>query len=155
MKAEALADLMTDNTDDSSMKENDQYSSQAFNLVNAINKRSLCENILKDTLVYNNYRAKSSMQELVLDERQRELMFEGKRWYDLVRCSRRDGNTNILTKKAIQKYSDNISVVQSKLTKMDGIYWPYNIDELKVNKNLKQNSAFGSGENGDYQKTTE
>lgn len=155
MKAEALADEMTDRTDETGMKENDRYSSQAFRLVNAINKRSLCESSLKDTLVYNDYRTKSSMQELVLDERQRELMFEGKRWYDLVRCSRRDGNTNILSKKAIQKYSDNISVVQSKLAKMDGIYWPYNLEELKVNKHLKQNPAFGSGENGNYQKTTE
>ena len=29
------------------------------------------------------------MEKLVYKERQRELMFEGKRWYDLVRISRR------------------------------------------------------------------
>ena len=36
---------------------------------------------------------------------------------------------------------------------MDAIFWPYNIDELKVNKNLKQNPAFGSGESGNYDTT--
>jgi hypothetical protein len=33
---------------------------------------------------------------------------------------------------------------------MDAIYWPYNLNELKVNPNLKQNPAFGSGENQSY-----
>ena len=36
---------------------------------------------------------------------------------------------------------------------MDAIYWPYNIDELKVNNLLVQNPAFGSGENDSYEKT--
>lgn len=36
---------------------------------------------------------------------------------------------------------------------MDYIYWPYNIDELKVNKNLIQNPAFGSGEDSNISKT--
>ena len=38
------------------------------------------------------------------------------------------------------------------IAKMDAIYWPYNNEELKVNKNLVQNPAFGSGENGSYEK---
>jgi hypothetical protein len=38
-----------------------------------------------------------------------------------------------------------------RLSKMDGIFWPYNINELKVNTNLKQNPAFGSGESGSYE----
>jgi hypothetical protein len=33
---------------------------------------------------------------------------------------------------------------------MDAIYWPYNVNELKVNANLVQNPAFGSGENDSY-----
>jgi hypothetical protein len=36
------------------------------------------------------------------------------------------------------------------MKKMDAIYWPYNLDELKVNPYLIQNSAFGSGENSSY-----
>jgi hypothetical protein len=37
---------------------------------------------------------------------------------------------------------------------MDAIYWPYNLDEMKVNLNLVQNPAFGSGEDESYEKTT-
>jgi hypothetical protein len=36
---------------------------------------------------------------------------------------------------------------------MDAIFWPYNIDELKVNNSLVQNPAFGSGEDDSYQNT--
>lgn len=152
MKAEALAELMSNNTDEASLTANKTYAAQAFSLVNAINKRSLCQTALKDTLIASSYTSKSQIEDLVLKERQRELMFEGKRWYDLVRRAQRDGNTSVLASNAVKKYSDNSSVIQSKLSKMDAIYWPYNIEELKVNKNLTQNPAFGSGENGSYEK---
>ena len=36
---------------------------------------------------------------------------------------------------------------------MDALYWPYHIDEIKVNKNLVQNPAFGSGENSSIERT--
>jgi hypothetical protein len=72
-------------------------------------------------------------------------MFEGKRWYDLVRRAQRDGNTTYLAGMAARKGSG--SGAASKLSRMEAIYWPYYIDELKVNKNLIQNPAFGSGEN--------
>jgi len=103
--------------------------------------------------VQSDYNTKSLMSDLVLKERQRELMFEGKRWYDLVRRSQRDGNTAVLSKLATQKVTENKGGIQTKLARMDAIYWPYNLDELKVNHNLTQNPAFGSGENGNYQKT--
>jgi len=80
-----------------------------------------------------------------MTERQRELMFEGKRWYDLVCRSRRDGNTDYLRQQTLMKFTSNTSAISGKLAKMDYIYWPYNVDELKVNGNLKQNPAFGSG----------
>ena len=54
----------------------------------------------------------------------------------------------------MRKGSDNASVTQSKLAKMDAIFWPYHKAELKVNPNLTQNPAFGSGENDSYEKTT-
>jgi len=91
---------------------------------------------------------------LVLQERQRELMFEGKRWYDLVRQSQRDGNTQVLKAAALQKATTGSGLISNHLTKMDAIYWPYNLDETKVNKYLEQNSAFSSGEDESYKKTT-
>lgn len=151
MKAEAEAELMSNSND---LTEQDQkYLNNAFGIVTAINKRSLCQTTLKDTLDPAKYNTKAALQSLVLEERRRELMFEGKRWYDLVRRSRRDGNTKYLTTEVLSKYTTNVSVIQSKLAKLDAIYWPYNVDELKVNKNLVQNSAFGSGESDSYEKT--
>ena len=91
------------------------------------------------------------MTALVLEERQRELMFEGKRWFDLVRRAEREGNTNYLIGRVTRKGSDNASVVQSKLSRMDGLYWPYNKAELQVNPNLKQNPAYPNEDDGSYQ----
>ena len=100
----------------------------------------------KDTLVLKNYKTKEAITNLVYEERHRELMFEGKRYYDLVRRSRREGNTEYLAAKCSNKDTNLQSIIQSKMKKMDAIYWPYNLDEIKVNPYLKQNSAFGSGE---------
>jgi hypothetical protein len=97
------------------------------------------------------------MEELVLKERQRELMFEGKRWYDLVRRSMRDGNTDVLTAAAGRRDGINSQYVQSffgsTTNGMYAMFWPYNDEEVKVNLNLAavQNPAFGSGE-GNIQK---
>jgi hypothetical protein len=149
MKAEALAELATDENTESDQ----QRLREAFTLVNAINKRSVCETPLVDTLRANDYRTKQSMQNLVMLERQRELMFEGKRYYDLVRQARRLGSSQTLATTVSPKQSSGGGYVRNKLSKMDAIYWPYNLDEIKVNKNLVQNPAFGSGENSSYEKS--
>ena len=98
-----------------------------------------------------NYNTKETITDLVYEERHRELMFEGKRYFDLVRRSQRDGNTTYLAKKCANKDTNLQSIIESKMKKMDAIYWPYNLDELKVNPYLIQNSAFGSGENSSYE----
>lgn len=150
MKAEALCEMI--NLEDESevgKAQNDSLLKQAYQIVNVINKRSNCATSNQD-IKYDSYSSKNLMANLVLDERQRELMFEGKRWFDLVRRSLRDGNTNYLVSQVMRKGSDNASVTQSKLAKMDAIFWPYNKDELKVNDALQQNPAFGSGENSSY-----
>lgn len=157
MKAEALVQMaaVTDGSNAEVNAANKELFTEAFILVNAINKRSLLQRPLKDTLVMSSYiNSRSLMEELVLRERQCELMFEGKRWFDLVRRSQRDGNTTKLSSTATQKFSSTASLIRSKLEKMDAIYWPINRDELKVNPNLKQNPAYGSGdEEGNYEKT--
>ena len=152
MKAEALTQLMSNGTNFT--EQDEKYYQQAFSLVNAVNKRSLCQptTSTKDTLDASKFRSKEQIESLVMLERQRELMFEGKRWYDLVRRSMRDGETSFLSRQVLQKYSNNTSAIQDKFRKLDAIFWPYNVDELKVNKNLKQNPAFGSGESGNYEK---
>ena len=153
MKAEALTQLMREGSDADVVEYNKPLLSQAFSLVNAINKRALCQSKLADTLLATDYTTKSLMEELVYQERQRELMFEGKRWYDLVRISQRTGNTQKLSTAARRKATTGADLIANLLAKMDAIYWPYNLDEIKVNSNLVQNPAFSSGEDTSYQKT--
>ncbi len=150
LKAEALTQLMSDNTEGLS-EEDIAYRDRAFDIVNAVNKRSLMQAEPKDTLVRTDYATKLAITDLVYEERHRELMFEGKRFFDLVRRSQRDGNTDYLRTHVANKSIDIRSVIDSKMQKMDAIYWPYNLYELKANPNLKQNPAFGSGENSSYE----
>ena len=152
MKAEALTQMMYDGSSQETNEYNKPLISEAFSLVNAVNKRCVCQTRLVDTLQANDYGTKSQMETLVYQERQRELMFEGKRWFDLVRISQRTNSTETLAAAALSKVTTGGTLIQNKLAKMDAIYWPYNNEELKVNKNLVQNPAFGSGENGSYEK---
>jgi hypothetical protein len=159
LKAEALTQLCREGTDAEANTYNKGILDQAFTLVNAVNKRALCETQLVDTLRRNDYTDRYKMETLVLQERQRELMYEGKRWFDLVRYSQRKGNTDELSKWTMLKHQGGrgttaAGMIANHLTKMDAIYWPYNNDEMKVNLNLVQNPAFGSGEDDSYQKTT-
>ncbi len=151
LKAEALTQMIQNEASSSLSDQDKNYRDLAFELVNAVNKRSLLQQEPKDTLVLSDYPSKSDITNLVYEERHRELMFEGKRFFDLVRRSQRDGNTDYLRTNAANKNVDIKAIIESKMKKMDAIYWPYNLDEMKVNKYLKQNSAFGSGENSSYE----
>ncbi|MBR1414241.1 MAG: RagB/SusD family nutrient uptake outer membrane protein [Prevotella sp.] len=156
LKAEALTQKLREGSDAEVVDYNKPILEQCFNLVNAINKRSILkgtQDLKEDTLLASAYMSKAQMEELVMLERQRELMFEGKRWYDLVRRSLRDGNTDVLTTAAMKRKGINAQYVRSFLKKEDAIFWPYNNEEMKVNKNLVQNPSFGSGENESYEKT--
>ena len=154
LKAEALAQMVRDGGSTEDSEYNRSLLDRAFTLVNAVNKRALCQSQLNDTLRRADYTTKSDMETLVLQERQRELMFEGKRWFDLVRLAQRTGSTQTLASAALQKATTGAGLIGNHLAKMDAIYWPYNLDEMKVNLNLVQNPAFSSGEDESYQKTT-
>ena len=152
LKAEALTQQLREGAEAEDIAYNEPIITEAFTLVNAVNKRSIGQDDLKDTLQRNDYSTKSQMEELVLKERQRELMFEGKRWYDLVRRSLRDGSTTELCSAVSKREGINSQYVQnffgSQSTGLYAIFWPYNDEETKVNLNLAahQNPAFSSGE---------
>ena len=140
--------------DETAFAQNQTYIAQAFDLVNAVNKRAVLARTLtsSDTLLLANYQAKHNLVNLIMKERQRELLFEGKRYYDLVRQAWREGSSEELATSVVKKLTSGGEAVRLRLSKMDGIFWPYHIDEVKVNPNLKQNPAFGSGENESYAK---
>jgi len=150
MKAEALCEKV----DTSDNETNKAMLEEAFQLANVINKRSICKKELtaSDTLKLSDYPTKDEVTKLVKRERHREFMFEGKRWYDLVRYSMRAGNTDELITAVNEREDVNKEFSQQFFKKMDAIFWPYNIEELKVNPKLVANPAFGSGENSSYEK---
>ena len=155
LEAEALCQKMQEGTEQSVLDYNTPLLDKAFTLVNAINKRSICKIDLldADTLKRSDYTTKSLMDGLVQRERQRELMFEGKRWYDLVRYCLRSGNTEPIISAVTKRDDVNSQFAQNFFKKMDAIFWPYNNEEMKVNKNLEPNPVYGTGESTSYEKT--
>jgi hypothetical protein len=81
--------------------------------------------------------------ELVLDERLRELSFEGKRWYDLVRKALRE-NTTEKIKFVADKLISGAASVKNKMVSIDNLFFPINVEELRFNKHLVQNPAYNT-----------
>ena len=152
MKAEALVEL-ADSTDRTTQK-------LAFDLVQAVNQRSMTESA-GDTLVFGNFPTKASMELLVLNERERELCFEGKRWFDLLRYTYRHMNgvniyqkladtgnwptlylpmVELLTRKSTE--GGQSSAIAIKMKTEPYLYWPIQESETKVNNLLKQNPVW-------------
>ena len=124
----------------------------AFTLIDIVNKRAndAVGGTRASTLKKNDYiDSKAAMEDLLLEERQREFVFEGKRWFDLVRTARRDGDNSRLVNLCTRKYLENVNAIKIKLADPNIIYFPYAKSELKVNPLLKQNSAFLTGEDSE------
>jgi len=137
MKAEALVQLDRSETD----------LRDALHIVNTTYMRSNPTLLETDSLTFQNYGDPTTLDYLVLLERQRELMFEGKRWFDLVRRSERKGNSGDLVSFVSYKYTDNVSTIVAKLSVMNALYMPINVDELKANPLLVQNPYYVTSTN--------
>jgi len=154
MKAEALVQLYNLG----GKAEGDTRNEEAFAICKFINDRALSDaNIASYALKYSTYRDK--MEELVLAERARELCFEGKRWFDLMRYNYRHTATKAdLTKKLTEGYVTNSnefldlalrkyavpSAMRAKIRDERYLYMPINQDEVEINTNLVQNPVYKS-----------
>jgi len=149
MRAEAEVELAGNVEEGATLtEEQTQHYRNAFASVIAVWKRANNKRTSPtDTLKFDDYAtSRMDMEDLVLNERQRELMFEGKRWFDLVRLSRREGDNTRMISKVLPKFQENASAIRIKLATQDILYWPYNREELKQNPYLKQNPAYETDE---------
>lgn len=145
MKAEALVQL-------------DQLE-KAFAIVKTVNDRALSDGDRSTYgLNFNTYSA--NMEELVLMERARELCFEGKRWFDLMRYNYRHmegvdytkcladqtdyvANSDEFLNIALAKYTVP-AAMKAKMPTEPYLYMPIAEDEVKLNTNLRQNPVYKS-----------
>lgn len=158
MKAEAEVQLAQSDTDRARLR-------QAFQLVKTVNDRSMDYSSYAngDSLTFASYNTKEALELLVLAERQRELCFEGKRWFDLVRyCYRHmDGvEPNVLMADrtawpslydkmlnfVTRKYESGGDAILYKMKSEPYLYFPIREAETKVNSLLKQNPVYAEEE---------
>ena len=154
MKAEALVQLY----ELGGKAEGDTRNEEAFEICKFVNDRALSDaNKSSNALKYSVY--KDYMELLVLAERARELCFEGKRWFDLMRYNYRHTATKAdLTKKLTESYVPNSdefldlalrkyavpSAMKAKMRDERYLYMPINQDEVELNTNLVQNPVYKS-----------
>lgn len=130
---------------------------KAFKLIDAVNARSVVldndqvsntNTLAKVTNYKENETAVTAVEEILFQERRRELLFEGKRWYDLVRMARRVGNQKELITFIKKKHTAaNSSKVDIQLKNPYAMYFPLYRDEVRNSKGvLKQNPAYKDDE---------
>lgn len=189
MEAEALAQLMTEaNAADTTALPatvtamNDSLRQKAFNLIEAVNTRSI---LTADQATYamkwNTYKdyTRQQLETLILQERLRELCFEGKRWYDLMRFAYRhmdgvqygrilgeiaaESDESTSTTSALPAiYEDMLMLatrargtdapaIRAKMQNEAYLYLPIPQSDINVCKLLVQNPAYKS--NNQYEKS--
>lgn len=123
----------------------------AYNLITAVYLRSNPAaqssnrlNTYAPTL--NTLNTLNALRTYLMNERRREFLFEGKRYYDLVRMARREGNTDRFRATLASKYSGGSNALKVKMMMMDFMYMPVHKDQMELNPNLVQNAAYNDEE---------
>lgn len=128
-----------------------EWKNTAFKLIDAVNSRSIVADndkvspvTLTSLIKFSSTTSVTDLENTLNKERRRELMFEGKRWYDLVKIARRTGNQEALISAVSKKYeSSTASAVKIKFKNPWALYFPLHKDEVRYSQGvLKQNPAY-------------
>lgn len=159
MKAEALVQLTGNNNEDVRAR-------QAFNIVQAVNLRALYLDNRNDSLTWAKCE-KLDLEKLVLAERARELAFEGKRWFDMLRYNYRNvavatdysktlnemedakipfaEHNDFFKSLLVRKYEGGAGAgVLAKMPTEPYLYMPMNQNDIEVNPLLLQNPVYSA-----------
>lgn len=153
MQAEALCEL-GDVDEEGKLDDNLK---RAFYLTWAVNRRSIMESsttteVRTYELALKNITSREMMRELVLKERRLELMFEGKRWFDLLRQCHRQKSTDYIRYRVSSKGTSGSAT--NLFTNYEALFWPYNKTEVKNNGLLNQKPYYGDdGDEGNFSTT--
>ena len=120
----------------------DELKLDAFNLISAVYRRSNPVVQTKKQYAPEQPQTYDTFHKLLMNERRREFLFEGKRFYDLVRAARRVGNTQEMRQALATKYSEAGPAVAIKLIQMGFMYMPVYKKEMKINPALVQNESY-------------
>lgn len=132
MKAEALAEIAVLSQDKSKADE----ATDACNVVYSISNDGSILPYVELTEIENQ----------VYSERRRELCFEGKRWYDLIRINRREGSTTKALALLAGARSTESLELNARLSTPEAWFLPISESEMNANTSLKQNSYYSLAE---------
>ena len=156
MEAEALVQLAAADGDETIRK--------AFDLMSAVQRRSYETKASAQTWGNSGYSI-ANMETMVLAERLRELCFEGKRWYDLLRYNYRhvsgvDYSTTLFEQAEagvpfvnnfdemltllVRKYESGGSSYRAKMRTEPYLYMPVLQSQIEVSPALRQNPVYSS-----------
>lgn len=123
--------------------ENVELLQKAFDLVYLVNARSVTDRTKWNDATSATATQRGPLKELIRKERNAELMFEGKRFFDLIRYARFDGNTDIVRNTVTSKISSGSTGL---FPSMPYLFWPYAKEEVQVNPYLVQKNIYGEGQ---------
>lgn len=136
MEAEALLMKATDEE----TEENTALLERAFDLIYLVDTRSMVDRSRYLNAGSQEAKNRGMLIQRLRQERNAELMFEGKRWFDLVRYARQAGSLDIIQNTIPAKITGNVT-----FPSMAHLFWPYAKTEVQKNPALVQKSIYGEG----------
>ncbi|GAE84790.1 RagB/SusD family nutrient uptake outer membrane protein [Bacteroides reticulotermitis] len=142
MKAEALSQMAIQANDDWTMLK------EARALIEKVRVRANAVESTDLTYKQPSYSGKT-LEQFILDERAREFVFEGKRWFDVLRQAKRgnyagDNLHYLIDLAGLSAPPEKTYILQTKYKNFGSHYLPIYQDELEANPALVQNDFYAT-----------